>query len=150
MLTLLAGPSCSGKSSIVKCIPGRVIEFDDWVVERFGGTFEEAMAGYCTAYPGSCEEFLQHVVGAARSGDVVMVDPYVRRQDRIDLLVRFRGEGIAPLHLVYLATGLGAIQRRLEGRPSRRDEQSVYRLYAMQEFPLSNEGWDSVNIVGTG
>ena len=106
--------------------------------------------GYCAAYPGSCEEFLQHVVGMARSGDVVMVDPYVRRQDRLDLLARLRGEGIGPLHLVYLATGLGALQRRHETRPDHRDEQAVYRLYAMQEFPVLDEGWDSVNIVGTG
>ena len=150
MLTLLAGPSCSGKSSIVKRMPGRVVEFDDWVVERFGGTFEEAMAAYCAAYPASLAEFLQHVIDVARVEDVVMVDPYVRRQDRVDLLVRLRGEGIGPLHLVYLATGMGALQYRLENRPNHRDEQSVYSLYAQQEFPVSDEGWDSVNIVGTG
>ena len=150
MLTLLAGPSGSGKSVVASRLQGRAVEFDDWVAGRYGGTLQEAMSAYCGAYPASRDEFLRHVVREARAGDVVMVDPYVRKQDRIDLLVRLRGEGIGPLHLVYLATGFGALQRRHATRPDYRDEQAVYRLYAEQEFPLPDEGWDSVTILGTG
>lgn len=150
MLTLLAGPPGAGKSTVAAQAPGRVIEFDDWVVERFGGTFNEAQAAYCRAYPDSYREFMDYVIKAAHEDDVVLVDPYVRREDRLRLLEVLRGAGIAPLNLLYLAVGWGMFWHRNETRPVPRGEEICTQLYDAQEFPLPDEGWDSVHIIGAG
>lgn len=147
MLTVIAGAPCAGKSTYAKANFPKAFEFDDWVQARFNAPLRPAMAAYRQAYPASRQAYLTDACTAALHGCPALVDCFVRRNDRLEVLNWFRKAGIGPLKLIYLEVPLDELLRRGKTRVPPHRPETLHHFFRIQQPPRMDEGWDSILIL---
>jgi tRNA uridine 5-carbamoylmethylation protein Kti12 len=146
MLTIVAGVPAAGKSTM--CAGLHPFEFDEWVKARYGmEDVEQATSRFRAEYPASNEAYLDAVCAECVKGDVVLVDTFTYRSDRLLALGHFRARGIGPVRLVYLVASWKTVETRNRARTNPLSEGIVMDLWFNQEFPTQSEGFDQLEII---
>lgn len=145
MITVVAGLPAAGKSTLFH--GSSVFEFDEWVCKTYGKDVEASTAEYGRHYPESNRLYLDAVCAKHHLGDVVLVDTFIYRKDRMIAVDYFRSKGIYRVNLLYIVASLNTLQARNEARQNSLDCGIILNMWMNQEFPNQNEGFSLVEII---
>lgn len=146
MLTIVAGVPATGKSTM--CTGMHPFEFDEWVRAQYGTEdVEQATCQFRADYPASNNAYLDAVCAECAKRNVVLVDTFTYRSDRVLALGHFKAHGIGPIRLIYLVASWKTVEARNRARKKPLNEGIVMNMFFNQEFPFRTEGFDYVEIL---
>lgn len=144
MITLVSGLPATGKSTLARRLGGPVLDFDDYVQDRFGETLEEATRLF---HEHRAHEHGRWIARIRATPGAVVVDCLTTRAERMELV---RALAPLPVRLVYLVAPLELLLERNAARPCPRPEGMLLHRFHTEELPTEQEGFVSIYLKKVG